>query len=336
MNRVTILIIVVLFLVQASHAVQCEQPYEPHEIMFAGGVKNVTTDGFRQIESNVYSVGCPTFPTIPSGLSYHGNTALTLNVSLRDQPERCRMTNNIFTSFQALVLRTPGWTITPRRWRIRDLDAHSEGVVGWKEVAGVFGVRDGIVVMPTPAIAVDSILERVDAKILGIDAIAIGLTTSGDVTFPAMKPTTDYECPVSDTTKCDVEFDFVKPIDTLVVLLTTFDKKLHAEHAHPGNMTGILLDPVKSECGCRCNLIDKGVRTVHIATSTRGECKRKITSAPVVECAEDGSNWCKKEFNVGWVGKGALLPSGNVGCDPVERTQAKYIQEYEAQLDFAV
>ncbi len=77
---------------------------------------------------------------------------------------RFRVTNDTFTSSQELVLCTYSWTITPRRWRVRDIDAHSEGAVAWKEVAGVFGVRDGIVVKPTPAITVYFILERVDAK----------------------------------------------------------------------------------------------------------------------------------------------------------------------------
>lgn len=333
MKRLSLMITLLLSLLGMSNAVQCEQSYTPHEVIFSGGVVNVTTDGFRQIETKAYSVGCPTFPYTPTGISFGGDTALTMNISTRAFPERCRMTDDTFTSFQALVIRTPGWTITPRRWRIRDIDAHTEGLVRWKEITGVFGVRDGTVVTPTTAISKDSILERIDAKISSADTGAIELTTLGDVTFPALKASKHYDCPLENTTKCDADFDFVKPIDTLVVLLTTFDKQLHAEHARPGNMSGVLIEDVKSECGCRCNLIDKGVRTVHIPTSTRGECKRKTTTAPVVACEEEGSNWCKKEFTVGWRGKGALLPSGNIGCDPVERTQAKYIQEYEAQLN---
>lgn len=312
----------------------CYQTYVPHEIMASSssGTKTITDDGTRTMTTKAYSVGCPTFPYTPTGTKYAGDTAVTLNVSLRAQPERCRAEAQadgslLYTSFQALVMRTPGWSMTPKRWRIRDIDNHvGASGVKWTETLGVFGLYDSEVVHPT----MDTNLTKVSGVLKASDsgALEISTGTTEDIPFPALKAT-NLNCGFTDDHLCDTFVDFNKPIDTLVVLMTVMDKTLSVNNPRTGNMTGVLLGQLKSKCGCRCNLQDLGSRTVHIPTAAAGECTRKITSAAVTKCAPDGPNWCSKEPTTGYISKGALLPSGNVKCDGVERTLAKFVQAFE-------
>lgn len=326
--------LIVLFFLAAVPAVdsyQCETTYLAHEVFAQASHKlNLTSDGPRQLTANAYTVGCPTYPYTPTGSSYTGETALTLNVSTRDLPTRCRAVESDdgmlkYTSFQAAVLRTPGWTITPRRFRLRDVDAHDDGAAGWTETAGVFGLHSGALVTPILYTADSTALSKADAVLTAADAKAMGLDVEADIMFPAVKGG-DTDCALTNTTACEASYDFEKPIDTLVVMLSATDKKVDPEHPRAGNMTGILLGPVVTRCGCRCHVKDLGTRSVHSPAGADGECTRKSTSAPVTQCADDGPNWCDKKFSVGYTGSGALLPNGNVRCSPVERTQAKFVQ----------
>lgn len=326
--------VIAAWLTSYAGAYQCETTYVPHEAFATNGSRlNVTEDGPRYLDAKAYTVGCPTYPYTPTGQAYLGETTLSLNVSTRGLESRCRATYDNsssalrYTSFQATVLRTPGWTVTPRRLVLRDVDAHHDGIASWTETAGVFGLHGGAVVTPLIHAARNTSLTKVDGVLGSEDAAAMGITVASDIVFPAVKGG-NADCMLRNTTACHAQYDFAKPIDTLVVLLSATDKIVNPAHPRTGNMTGILLGPIITCCGCRCNLKDMGKRSVHTPVAD-GECKRKSTTASIVSCADDGANWCDKKFSVGYTGQGALLANGNVRCSKVERTQAKFVQEFD-------
>lgn len=328
------LFIALALFAQRAQGSQCEAEYVPHEIFYAGGSKTITTDGNRQMSVKSYSIDCPTFYFTPTGLNYAGSTAATFNVSLQSEPEICSASvsgeTTSFDSFQAMVVRTPGWAMQPRRFKVMDIDAHLDGSVSWKEVVGVFGVYNGELVAPSVSVAADSVLSVGDGKLTAADMAKLELAAV-DATFPAARYAAPghHDCPLSDTSRCDAWFDFNAPIDTLVLVLSAFDKQIDANYARPGNMSGVLTGPIVSECGCRCTLRNLGVRSVHVPAGTPGECSKKTSDKPVSQCDDEGLNWCAKRVVTGWQSKGELLPNGNLKCTPVERTYAKYLSSYD-------
>lgn len=113
---------------------QCQVEFMPWDVLFAGGTKTVVEDGSLQATVEHYSVGdCPTFYYAPTGGNVGGRTALSYNISMASEsggePDMCcqlRTDGGVseFVSFQAIVVKTTGWTMQPRGLRIMDVDAH--------------------------------------------------------------------------------------------------------------------------------------------------------------------------------------------------------------------
>eukprot|EP00171_Calliarthron_tuberculosum_P021007 IDg21007t1 len=208
---------VLALLAPRALASQCEAEYTPHEIFYSGGLKTITTDGTRQISVKSYSVDCPTFYFTPTGLNFAGSTAASFNVSMQGDADICSASvageTTTFDSFQAMIVRTPGWAMQPRRFNIMDIDAHIEGSVSWKEVAGVFGVYNGELVAPIVSIALNSVLSVGEGKLAAADMSKLQLTAV-DSTFPAVRYAAlgHHDCPLNDTARCAAFFDFNAPI----------------------------------------------------------------------------------------------------------------------------
>lgn len=330
----TCFFLVLTAVMQLTFSSKCKIEFVPHEIFYEGGVRTLTIDGARDITVTAYSVFCSTFYYTPTGLNYEGSTALSMNVSLRTDTQTCSTTFfgdlATFHGFQAIVVRTPGWSIQPRDFRVKDLDAHADTIASWKEVAGVFGMYKGEVVSPSITVDADTVLAISEGHINAENLATLELVAA-EVTFPAIRYAAQghQDCQLSGTTRCDMTVDFESPIDTFVLLISTFDKKLDKTYPKPGNMSGILTGPIVSECGCRCALKDLGKRSVHVPAGSPGECKKKESDRPVVHCDEYGPNWCAKRSVTGWVPSGGQAPSGNVLCSPVDRFYANYLNAYD-------
>lgn len=313
----------------------------PWDVFFAGGTKTIVPDGDLKATVTHYSVGdCPTFYYAPTGGNVGGRTALSYNISMAagDGDDMCCQLKtdggvSEFVSFQAIVIKTPGWTMTPRKIRLLDIDAHQapdadpNGPSSWREVAGVFGMHGSQLVAPVIEINDEAVLEAGESTLPASVAPGIGLSAY-DVTFPTVrfKSNTFHDCPWDDPTRCESTFDFSSPIDTLVVLVAITEKSLKA----PFGLGGILVDKIVSDCGCRCTLVDGGPRMLHMPVEgSPGECTRVERTDPYTKCDEEGVNWCSTKNVLGWVCTGPQMANGHYPCESSPRVMCKYLHQYD-------
>lgn len=321
---------------------QCQVEFMPWDVLFSGGKKTVVEDGSLEATVEHYAVGdCPTFYYAPTGGNVGGRTALSYNISMASssgEPDKCcqlRTDGGVseFVSFQAIVVKTSGWTMQPRGLRIMDVDAHQaaggdpDGPSSWREVAGVFGMHGDQLVAPTVTINDEAVLEAGESTLPASVAPDIGLP-GAELSFPTVrfKSNTFHDCPWDDPARCESKFDFGAPIDTLVVLIAITEKALNA----PFGLGGVLIDKIVSDCGCRCKLVDGGTRILHVPVpGSPGECTRKSTTGAYTKCDEEGVNWCETKNVLGWVCTGPQMTNGNYPCESSPRVMCKYLHQYD-------
>lgn len=315
---------------------QCSQFIPVHEILSApAGVLTIDDEaGSRQIRAETFNTAdCDINPARPTGVQFSDNYT-TMGQKSSD-PNGCEVKNiggvATMDSIQAIRIDTNGWTMNDVQFDFDDLDSSA---LGWKEVIGVTGFRNGAVVTPTVTLASPTLLSTRTYNIPTSVTTLLNLgNTPIDATGAEYSSSSQVNCPFEDSIsarRCRASIQFSGPIDMLVIFYAV------TERGRTDSQSGAFFSELRMSCGCRCRQTNPGTRMAFSSVpGVPGECVQRMISSPRSECDILGTKWCGKQDAVDYVLSGGLLASGNYGCTARDSTKVAFINDFSPMSTFS-
>lgn len=324
-----------LLVIGVSAQNQCRSSVNFYEVLSApeGLLTIDDEEGSRQIKGTLFSsTNCSSNPSVPSGRRFNGIANMTSLSQNGFNPTSCevevRGSEYIINSFQAVVIESNGWPLDDLAFTVADID----GVRQARESTAVFGLRNGGLVLPNMELTQNSSLLQQNFTMPEAANSLLDLPL-GTVTIPGVliREPNLFQCPFTGprAVTCAVSVSFPVPVDSFVVIYMLEDS---------GTLAGrslALLSPFSTSCGCRCRENNPGTRDITVPVlGQSGECTKKETSGPKIECDVLGGRWCLKEPQSKFILNGNTLPNGNLGCTETDGFKLLVQQEFTPNPNF--
>lgn len=320
-----------------KNALACGTTLPIHHIFSAPGQVLTIDDesGARDVKAKSFTInGCDPHATIATGTE-QSPTGTSLGHTNDPAGNGCVYMGvssyKVYTSFQAIVVNTNGWTLQPTfivDGIMAELGATSSS--GSKDSVAVFGIKDRALVRPTVSLSGGSLLSSHDYIVPGWASNAMGLQIGAVTAVGAEYGQPNYQdCSAAGATACQMTVSFNEYVETFVIMFAL------AQKAKTLSSSSVTIQDIQIGCECRCRTSDLGTRKVTSSVPGLGnQCVQRNSDAPLTECDVFGTKWCSRDPNTYYAITGSPLPSGNYPCTSQNNYVAKYIQDFAPTSPF--